>query len=98
VPHAAEAGCIQLFVSSEKAEQIAVGHGTERLGAVAVIVQTDCREDLWPMKTVLIRTSAKANERSQSDTVPTIQLAQCIKDLGFELGGLGVDGLQVDGL
>jgi hypothetical protein len=68
-------------VSGEEAKQVAVDEGAQSFRAVAEVAQAGGREN-HPLR--------QAAERGEGDTVSAIELAQVVKEFGFELRLMGV--------
>jgi hypothetical protein len=89
-----------LFASGEEPEQVAVGLGAESFGAVAVVMQKDGSEGA---ARVLAVSDFKAVERGQGNAVSTIEVAERLKEIGFQLMvrvvavGFGLLGLWLRG-
>jgi hypothetical protein len=94
----AEASGVAVFVSGEKAEQIAVGNGAENLRAIAVIAETAGGEDGRPLLAVF---GFQALKRGEGDAVSAVEVVESVKELGFALMigtlGCGAPGTRASG-
>lgn len=75
-----EALSVELFASGEKAEQVMVGQGVQVFCAIAVVEQAAAREDVPALQ------ATKGGER---DAISAIELAEGIKEFGFEVRIVG---------
>jgi hypothetical protein len=72
---------VLVFVSGEEAKEVAVDEGAESFRAVGEVAQTGGREN-YPLR--------QAAESGEGDPVPAVELAQVVKEFGFELRLMGV--------
>jgi hypothetical protein len=87
-----------LFASGEETEQVAVGLGAESFRAVAVVMQKTGSEGATRMLAV---SDFKTVERGQGNAVSAIEVAERLKEIGFQLMmrvvalGFGLLGLRL---
>jgi len=81
-----------LFASGEEAKKVSVGEGAERFRAVAVIGEETSRKNARSVQTVF---GFKAVQGRQGNAVSAVEMAERLKELGFQLmvraGALGFE-------
>ena len=92
-----EAGCVLVFVSGDKAGQVAVGLGLKGFRTGAIVTQASGGKDAQAVSGlqaisalgtgIYLRTilDFKFVERGKGDAESTVKVAKGFKDLGFEL-------------